>query len=69
MKVIVAGGGVGGLFLAKALQKKGIEVTILEKTGKFARFGGPIQVIVLPVVGIARERDFEGCKENRIILR
>lgn len=42
--MIVAGGGVGGLFLAKALQKQGIKVTILEKTGKFARFGGPIQV-------------------------
>ena len=44
LKVIVSGGGVGGLFLAKALQKQGIKVTVLEKTGKFARFGGPIQL-------------------------
>lgn len=44
LKVIVAGGGVGGLFLAKALQKQGAKVTVLEKTSKFARFGGPIQV-------------------------
>jgi ribulose 1,5-bisphosphate synthetase/thiazole synthase len=44
LKVIIAGGGVGGLFLAKALQKQGIKVTILEKTSRFARFGGPIQV-------------------------
>ena len=44
LKVIVAGGGVGGLFLAKALQKKGASVTVLEKTSKFARFGGPIQL-------------------------
>jgi len=44
LKVIVAGGGVGGLFLAKALQKQGMQVTVLEKTGKFARFGGPIQL-------------------------
>jgi hypothetical protein len=44
IKVIVAGGGVGGLFLAKALQKKGCTVTVLEKTSKFARFGGPIQL-------------------------
>ena len=44
LKVIVAGGGVGGLFLAKALQKQGCTVTILEKTSKFARFGGPIQL-------------------------
>ncbi|EKX50009.1 zeaxanthin epoxidase, plastid-targeted [Guillardia theta CCMP2712] len=44
LKVVIAGGGVGGLFLAKALQKKGCKVLILEKTGKFARFGGPIQL-------------------------
>jgi len=44
LKVIVAGGGVGGLFLAKALQNQGMQVTVLEKTGKFARFGGPIQL-------------------------
>lgn len=44
MKVIIAGGGVGGLFLAKALQKQGIQVQVLEKTSKFARFGGPIQL-------------------------
>lgn len=44
LKVIIAGGGVGGLFLAKALQNQGMKVTVLEKTGKFARFGGPIQL-------------------------
>jgi zeaxanthin epoxidase len=44
LKVIVAGGGVGGMFLAKALQKQGMQVTVLEKTGKFERFGGPIQL-------------------------
>lgn len=44
LRVVVAGGGVGGLFLAKALQKQGIKVTVLEKTGKFERFGGPIQL-------------------------
>ena len=44
LKVLISGGGVGGLFLAKALQKKGCVVTVLEKTSKFARFGGPIQL-------------------------
>jgi zeaxanthin epoxidase len=44
LKVIIAGGGVGGMFLAKALQNQGMQVTVLEKTGKFARFGGPIQL-------------------------
>ena len=44
LKVIIAGGGGGGMFLAKALQNQGMQVTVLEKTGKFARFGGPIQL-------------------------
>ncbi len=44
LRVIVSGGGVGGLFLAKALQNQGMKVTVLEKTGKFERFGGPIQL-------------------------
>jgi anaerobic selenocysteine-containing dehydrogenase len=32
------------MVLAKALQNQGMQVTVLEKTGKFARFGGPIQL-------------------------
>ena len=44
LKVAVAGGGVGGVFAAYALQKKGFEVTIFEKASKFSRFGGPIQL-------------------------
>ena len=44
LKVAIAGGGVGGVFLAYALQSKGIDVTIYEKASKFSRFGGPIQL-------------------------
>ena len=44
LKVAVAGGGVGGVFAAYALQKKGFDVTIFEKASKFSRFGGPIQL-------------------------
>eukprot|EP00640_Fibrocapsa_japonica_P001790 CAMPEP_0113940988 /NCGR_PEP_ID=MMETSP1339-20121228/6996_1 /TAXON_ID=94617 /ORGANISM="Fibrocapsa japonica" /LENGTH=455 /DNA_ID=CAMNT_0000945001 /DNA_START=226 /DNA_END=1590 /DNA_ORIENTATION=- /assembly_acc=CAM_ASM_000762 len=45
LKVAIAGGGVGGLFLARALQKRGIEcVSVYEKTDEFKRFGGPIQL-------------------------
>jgi zeaxanthin epoxidase len=40
----VAGSGVGGVFLAYALQKKGFDVTVFEKASKFSRFGGPIQL-------------------------
>jgi len=43
LKVIIAGGGVGGLTTAMAMLKKGMDVKVYEKTGKFARFGGPIQ--------------------------
>lgn len=33
-----------GVFLAYALQRKGFDVTVFEKTAKFSRFGGPIQL-------------------------
>jgi len=43
LKVAVAGGGVGGLTTALSMLRAGFDVTVYEKTGKFARFGGPIQ--------------------------
>jgi zeaxanthin epoxidase len=44
MKIAVAGGGVGGVFLGYALQRRGFDVTVFEKASKFSRFGGPIQL-------------------------
>lgn len=45
LKVLVAGAGVGGLALAKVLSKNpNIDVTVLERTDEFKRFGGPIQL-------------------------
>jgi zeaxanthin epoxidase len=45
LKVLIAGAGVGGLALAKVLTKlPNVEVTILEQTSAFKRFGGPIQL-------------------------
>lgn len=44
LKVAVIGGGVGGTMLGFALQQKGFDVTLYEKTAQFARFGGPIQL-------------------------
>eukprot|EP00543_Licmophora_paradoxa_P005374 CAMPEP_0202455570 /NCGR_PEP_ID=MMETSP1360-20130828/13068_1 /ASSEMBLY_ACC=CAM_ASM_000848 /TAXON_ID=515479 /ORGANISM="Licmophora paradoxa, Strain CCMP2313" /LENGTH=540 /DNA_ID=CAMNT_0049075177 /DNA_START=53 /DNA_END=1675 /DNA_ORIENTATION=+ len=45
LKVIIAGAGVGGLALANVLKKNPkFQVTILERTQSFKRFGGPIQL-------------------------
>lgn len=44
LKIAVAGAGVGGVLLGCALEKKGFNVTVFEKTAKFSRFGGPIQL-------------------------
>ena len=43
LKIIIAGGGVGGLTTALCMLKKGFDVTVYERTAAFARFGGPIQ--------------------------
>jgi len=45
LRVLIAGAGVGGLALAKALTKlPNTKVTVLEQTSEFKRFGGPIQL-------------------------
>jgi len=45
LRVLIAGGGVGGLALAKSLDKmEHVDVTVLELSDEFKRFGGPIQL-------------------------
>lgn len=44
LRIAIAGAGVGGTFAGYALQKKGFDVTIFEKSKQFSRFGGPIQL-------------------------
>lgn len=41
---MIAGGGIGGLVLANALQRHNIDYTVYEKTKEYKPFGGPIQV-------------------------
>lgn len=45
LRVLIAGGGVGGLSLASVLSKNPMmKVTVLEQASEFKRFGGPIQL-------------------------
>ena len=45
LRVVIAGAGVGGLTLANALDDcDHVDVTLVEKTSAFKRFGGPIQL-------------------------
>lgn len=78
LKVLIAGAGVGGLALANTLSKNPkMDVTVLERTDKFKRFGGPIQ-LASNALKILNEMDtkvynevmekftFTGDKENGI---
>lgn len=42
--MVIAGGGIGGLVLANALQRHNIDYVLYEKTREYKPFGGPIQV-------------------------
>ena len=44
LKVMIAGGGIGGLCTALVLRKQGHKVHVYEKTSKYRPFGGPIQI-------------------------
>ena len=44
LKVMIAGGGIGGLCTALVLQKQGHDVHVYEKASEYRAFGGPIQI-------------------------
>jgi len=66
LRVVIAGGGVGGLTTALGMLKAGFDVTLYEKTGQFARFGGPIQFAsnALSTLKAVDERLFERVMEK-----
>ena len=66
LKVAIAGGGIGGLTTALGLLKAGFDVTLYERTGQFARFGGPIQFAsnALSTLKALDERTFERVMEK-----
>ncbi|MGV7636650.1 FAD-dependent oxidoreductase, partial [Mycobacterium kansasii] len=43
-KVIVAGGGIGGVAAALALSRRGLEVTVLESAPEFGEVGAGLQI-------------------------
>lgn len=55
LKVIIAGGGIGGLVLAVGLLKRGFDVTVLERDMTAIRgegkYRGPIQVRAVGLPG------------------
>ncbi|CAM9835035.1 unnamed protein product, partial [Chrysoparadoxa australica] len=66
LKVVIAGGGVGGLMSAAYMQKEGFDVTVFEKTNEFRRFGGPIQLAsnALSTIHAIDKEIFEGIMES-----
>ena len=44
LRVVVAGGGIGGLCAALVLKKQGFDVQVFEKAKEYKPFGGPIQI-------------------------
>ena len=44
LRVMVAGGGIGGLCAALVLKNQGFDVSVFEKTETYKPFGGPIQI-------------------------
>jgi len=44
LRVIIAGGGLGGLSLASTLIQKGFDVHVFEQARQYKPFGGPIQI-------------------------
>jgi len=67
LRVVIAGAGVGGLSLSNSLSKNpNVHVTVVERTEKFKRFGGPIQLAsnALQVIKTMDESVFDQIMEK-----
>lgn len=54
LRVMVAGGGIGGLCAALVLKNSGFDVAVFEKAKRYQPFGGPIQVATNALESILR---------------
>jgi len=66
LRIVVAGGGLGGLYLAICLMKKGFCVTVIERTAEYRNFGGPIQLASngMSVLKATSQRLYESVQQN-----
>lgn len=66
LRIVVAGGGLGGLYLAICLMKKGFCVTVIERTEEYRNFGGPIQLASngMSVLKATSQRLYESVQQN-----
>jgi len=66
LHIVVAGGGLGGLYLAICLMKKGFYVTVIERTAEYRNFGGPIQLASngMSVLKATSRRLYESVQQN-----
>ena len=66
LHIVIAGGGLGGLFLAICLTKKGFNVTVVERTQEYRPYGGPIQLASngTSVLKATSERLYKAILEN-----
>ncbi len=74
MKILVIGGGIGGLTAALALTRGGHRVTVLEKAAQFAELGAGLQLApnatrILDRLGVLDQVLGAGVRPRRLLLR
>jgi 3-hydroxybenzoate 6-monooxygenase len=73
-RVIVVGGGIGGLSAALALRSRGVEVTLLEKADEFGEVGAGLQLApnatrILDEWGLLGETMRQGFEPRSLVLK
>lgn len=72
--VVVVGGGIGGLATAFALARKGLRVTVLERSSEFGEVGAGMQIApnctrILDAWGLLSEVESLGVRPKNLVMR